>query len=98
VGRVVVEGSVNSPVILPCMFAASEIEMMEDAPCADVDARVVGHLADVRERLAQLQALESELQRLTACCAGGGVIGDCRIIEALSRDESPADADPRPNG
>jgi len=55
-----------------------------DAPCADVDAKVLDHLRDVRERLAQLRALELELQRLSACCEGGGVIRDCRIIEALS--------------
>jgi DNA-binding transcriptional MerR regulator len=57
-----------------------------DAPCADVDAKVLEHLRDVRERQAQLRALELELQRLSACCEGGGVIRDCRIIEALSRD------------
>lgn len=55
-----------------------------DAPCTDVDARVAWQLDQVRERLEQLRALEKELERLSACCAGGGVIGDCRIIEALS--------------
>ena len=66
-----------------------------DAPCGDVDAKVLEHLRDVRERQAQLRALELELQRLSACCEGGGVIRDCRIIEALSGDggaprETPA--------
>ncbi|WP_375199126.1 helix-turn-helix domain-containing protein [Cupriavidus metallidurans] len=55
-----------------------------DAPCADVNAKVLEHLRDVRERLAQLRALELELKRLSTCCEGGGVIRDCRIIEALS--------------
>lgn len=55
-----------------------------DAPCADVDAKVLQHLSAVRERLAQLRTLETELQRLSICCEGGGTIRDCRIIEALS--------------
>lgn len=58
----------------------------KDAPCADVDLKVLQHLNEVRERTAQLRALEMELQRLSACCEGGGVIGECRIIEALSGD------------
>jgi DNA-binding transcriptional MerR regulator len=55
-----------------------------DAPCADVDAKVSQHLTAVRERMAQLNTLESELERLSVCCQGEGVIRDCRIIEALS--------------
>lgn len=58
-----------------------------DAPCDDVDARVLAHLQEVRERLAQLRALERELQRLSSCCVGGGTIRDCRIIEALSQGD-----------
>lgn len=58
-----------------------------DAPCDDVDARVLAHLQEVRERLAQLRALESELRRLSTCCEGGGTIRDCRIIEALSQGD-----------
>lgn len=61
-----------------------ELADQTDAPCADVDAKVLEHLRDVRERLTQLRALEQELQRLSACCEGGGVIGNCRIIETLS--------------
>lgn len=57
-----------------------------DAPCADVDARVSQHLNEVRERLAQLHTLETELERLSICCEGGGVIRDCRIVEALTGD------------
>lgn len=57
-----------------------------DAPCADVDSKVLQHLNEVRERLAQLRALEKELERLSACCEGGGVIRDCQIIESLSGD------------
>jgi len=59
-----------------------------DGSCADVDATVSQHLSEVRERLAQLRTLESELQRLSDCCEGGKAIRDCRIIESLSGIES----------
>ncbi|MGH8438928.1 MAG: MerR family transcriptional regulator [Pseudomonas sp.] len=51
--------------------------------CAAVDAKVELQLAQVRERIRDLQGLESELTRLIACCQGG-VIEECRIIESLS--------------
>lgn len=61
-----------------------------DAPCGEVDARVQQQLTDVQKRLAQLRTLEAELQRLSACCEGRGVIRDCRILETLSGDhETP---------
>ncbi|MEM7504904.1 MAG: helix-turn-helix domain-containing protein [Pseudomonadota bacterium] len=61
-----------------------ELADTSDAPCADVDDRVSRHLIEVRKRLAQLQTLESELERLSECCKGGGAVRDCRIVEALS--------------
>ncbi|MEX1214454.1 helix-turn-helix domain-containing protein [Saccharospirillum sp.] len=51
--------------------------------CAGVDAKVEQQLEQVRSRLKDLRAMEQELKRLSACCAGG-VIMDCRIIETLS--------------
>lgn len=61
-----------------------ELADRTEAPCDDVDARVMQHLDEVRERLAHLRSLEKELQRLSMCCEGGGTIRDCRIIGALS--------------
>jgi len=59
------------------------------ASCAAVDAKVEEQLVRVRTRLHDLQALERELERLSACC-DGGAIDDCRIIESLSPGESAA--------
>ncbi|MGN7743761.1 MerR family transcriptional regulator [Pseudomonas sp. 22526] len=59
-----------------------------DASCAGVDAKVEGQLQQVRMRIRDLQGLESELERLIACC-NGGVIEQCRIIESLSEQGSP---------
>ena len=55
----------------------------QQAPCDAVDSLVAEHLQQVRQRLADLQALEGELQRLLACCHGG-TISECRIIESLA--------------
>lgn len=52
--------------------------------CADVDRITVEHLAEVEEKIADLQRLAKELRRLSNCCKGGGPVADCRIIEALS--------------
>ncbi|RWU18271.1 MerR family transcriptional regulator [Pseudomonas alkylphenolica] len=63
--------------------------------CAAVDAKVEHQLAQVRERIRDLQGLENELTRLIACCQGG-VIEECRIIESLSNRSvvNPMSADP----
>lgn len=54
-----------------------------DASCAAVDAKVDEQLNQVRLRIHDLRALETELERLSACCQGS-VIEECRIIETLS--------------
>lgn len=54
-----------------------------DASCASVDSKVAGQLEQVRLRIRDLQGLETELERLIACCEGG-VIEQCRIIESMS--------------
>jgi len=50
--------------------------------CSDVDRLVQTHLVEVRQRIADLQRLEAELQRLAGCNQSS--VKDCRIIEALS--------------
>jgi Cu(I)-responsive transcriptional regulator len=52
--------------------------------CDEVDRMTHEHLADVEEKIRDLQKLASELRRLSRCCKGGGQIAACRIIEALS--------------
>ncbi|MBX6368589.1 MAG: helix-turn-helix domain-containing protein [Rhodospirillales bacterium] len=51
--------------------------------CEDVDRIARRHLADVEAKIAQLQALRRELQRIIGQCRGG-TIADCRILGALS--------------
>lgn len=56
--------------------------------CAAVDRIAKRHLAEVDEKLADLQRLRSELRRVSDCCGSNGLISECRILEALSA--SPA--------
>lgn len=55
----------------------------KDQNCAVVDRITVEHLAEVEDKIADLQRLATELRRLSTCCKGGRV-AECRIIEALS--------------
>lgn len=53
-----------------------------DQPCAAADAIARRQLATVRARIARLQALQAELERMLAHSTCGR-IGDCRVIEVL---------------
>ena len=53
-----------------------------DMPCDDVDAIAARHLEEVEARIARLQSLRSELERMLRQCAHGA-IADCRVIEVL---------------
>ena len=53
-----------------------------DQSCAEVDAIARTQLQAVEGRIARLQALKVELERMVGQCAGGS-IADCRVIEVL---------------
>ncbi|MDE3027241.1 MAG: helix-turn-helix domain-containing protein [Paracoccaceae bacterium] len=53
-----------------------------DQTCAAADAIAQAQLAAVEHRIARLNALRAELQRMVAQCAGGR-ISECRVIEVL---------------
>lgn len=54
-----------------------------EAPCAEVDAIVEQHLAEVDQRIAQLTLLRSELAGMLSSCHHG-TVGECRVVEVLS--------------
>ena len=67
-----------------------------DQPCAAADAIARAQLQAVNRRLAQLEALRCELERMVAQCAHGSV-ADCRVIEVLGNHDlcrHPHDAEP----
>jgi Cu(I)-responsive transcriptional regulator len=55
-------------------------------PCLEADAIARRQLKQVEQRLARLEALRTELQRMVHECSGGQT-ADCRVLEVL-RDHS----------
>ncbi|MFC4259243.1 Cd(II)/Pb(II)-responsive transcriptional regulator [Marinobacter lacisalsi] len=55
-----------------------------DADCSEVDALLARHLEHVRERLEELQQLESTLSRLQQACSEGRTVAECGILGGLS--------------
>ena len=51
--------------------------------CHIIDDTVRDHLHYVEERISQLNALKTELERIIAACSGG-TIANCRVIEAIT--------------
>ncbi len=54
--------------------------------CDEVNLIAASHLADIEARIARLQKLGAELERIVKLCTGGNV-ADCRIIQTLSEEE-----------
>ena len=57
-------------------------------PCTDVNRIALAHLAQVDAKLAQLSALRAELDRLIGECNGVVPVADCRILGALSGEDT----------
>lgn len=51
--------------------------------CGEADRIASGHLLAVERKIAQLQQLQQELQRMISQCRGGSV-SNCRILQVLS--------------
>jgi Cu(I)-responsive transcriptional regulator len=56
--------------------------------CAGVDRIATAHLAEVDRKIADLTALRRELRAVIDSC-DGGLVADCRIIEALGPVSRP---------
>jgi DNA-binding transcriptional MerR regulator len=51
--------------------------------CEAADRIATRHLEDVADKIARLDSLQAELERMIGRCRGG-LAADCRVIEALS--------------
>ena len=65
-----------------------DLQDQPDQSCASVDAIAGERLIAVRSRIEALRSLEGELLRMLMSCSHG-VVGDCRVIEALSPLTAP---------
>jgi DNA-binding transcriptional MerR regulator len=57
-----------------------------DCSCAEADSIARRQLKQVEQRMARLEALRTELQRMVHECSGGNT-SECRVLEVL-RDHS----------
>jgi MerR family mercuric resistance operon transcriptional regulator len=55
--------------------------------CADVKARAEAKIADVEQRIAQLDRMKRALAKLATACSGRGPTSTCPILEALEYKE-----------
>jgi Cu(I)-responsive transcriptional regulator len=60
------------------------LSSQKDEECAEVKRITAQHLIEIQQKISDLKRLAKELRCLNNCCQGNGIIGDCRIIEALS--------------
>jgi Cu(I)-responsive transcriptional regulator len=67
------------------------LSSQEGKSCEEVDRIAAAHLAETEEKIADLTRLAARLRRIISRCEGGGVIADCRIIEALAPEEGEAE-------
>jgi DNA-binding transcriptional MerR regulator len=63
----------------------------KDRDCAEIDEVALEHLADIEQKIRDLESLAEELRGISRKCQGGGRIEDCRIIEALYPDHRTED-------
>ena len=60
------------------------LSTQEKQPCTEVNRISAEHLTEIEQNIADLTRLAGELRRINGRCQSGGLIADCRIIEALS--------------
>ncbi|RNJ46883.1 MerR family transcriptional regulator [Mesorhizobium erdmanii] len=63
--------------------ALIDLSVHPEQPCSHADQIAQEQLISVREKIAQLKRLETELERIASCC-DGKMVGDCYVIRALS--------------
>lgn len=63
-----------------------------ESDCGDVRAKATAKLADVREKIGDLQRIEEVLGRLATACRGEGPTDACPILNALGNDRVFEDA------
>ena len=74
-------------------FTLSEIRellALKIAPgksCADVRARAEAKIADVEQRISQLNRMKRALAKLATACSGRGPTSECPILDALESEK-----------
>ena len=69
------------------ILALIELNNHPDRNCEQATTIAREQLSDVRERIASLVRLESELVRISDGCKGAGVVSDCYVLASLADHE-----------
>lgn len=69
---------------LDCIRRLLRLKEAPEETCGTVDALLEAHIAQVAERIAQLESLESQLKQLRSSCKKAKTVKDCRILQGLS--------------
>ena len=64
--------------------ALIELNNHPDRSCAEASRIAREQLTDIRERIASLARLESELVRIFDGCEGAGVVSECYVLASLA--------------
>ena len=60
------------------------LQMSPDTTCEDIKKRAEAKVADIEEKVRDLQRMRQALTDLIAECSGTGPTGECPILEALA--------------
>lgn len=66
-----------------------------DKPCEDVDLLVEKQIEEVDRKIADLSALRGELTQMLYAC-NGSKIGECHVVESLTRGQDIQSAERQP--
>lgn len=69
---------------IDAITALIDLQLHPDRSCQEATDIAVDQLADVREKMRRLAALETELVRISDGCDGGGSSNDCYVLASLS--------------
>ncbi len=59
----------------------------ETTSSSEVRHRAQAKIAEIAEKIGDLERMKTALATVTACCRGQGPIGECPILDALETDE-----------
>ena len=68
---------------MPAIRDLIELGQHPDRPCHEADRIAGDQLRSVRQRIARLKKLETELERIAASCKGGHTVTECNVLRAF---------------
>lgn len=69
---------------MPAIRDLIELSQHPDKTCREADQIAAAQLQSVRQRIAHLQRLEAELERIASSCKEGNTVTDCCVLKAFA--------------